>query len=226
MASKGKKKSSAHKANISKGQIGRRHPPEICAKISAIAIARSLTPEGKAHLSSIRKGKTMSEDARIRIAAKLANRVFSKEHRFKLSQSAYGRVLDETTKQKISKRKLVGHKRWPRFDYAGTRFRSTWEVFVAKAFDARGIRWQYEPRHFPVAKAMGYRPDFYLPDFDCFWEIKGWWSPKSRNKIKLFRERYPEISLIVATKDVITLLDQRFATEHRSRGISTVNGRL
>ncbi len=55
--------------------------------------------------------------------------------------------------------------------YAGHVFRSRtearWEVF----FDQLDVRWEYEPEGYRDGR-IRYLPDFWLPDFDCFWEIK------------------------------------------------------
>ncbi len=43
-------------------------------------------------------------------------------------------------------------------------------------------------------KTITYTPDFYLPEQDTFYEIKGWMDQASAEKIALFRTQYPEKS--------------------------------
>lgn len=57
--------------------------------------------------------------------------------------------------------------------YNGYRFRSRLEARWAVFFDAIGIRYVYEPEGFVGAYGMYYLPDFYLPDFDVYVEVKG-----------------------------------------------------
>ena len=54
--------------------------------------------------------------------------------------------------------------------YNGYRFRSRLEARWAVFFDACGIKYQYEPEGFNIG--FRYLPDFYLPWWNCFVEIK------------------------------------------------------
>lgn len=57
-------------------------------------------------------------------------------------------------------------------EYMGHRFRSRIEARWAVAFDAIGIRWAYESQGFEGGGAR-WLPDFYLPDCQCWVEVKG-----------------------------------------------------
>jgi len=92
-----------------------------------------------------------------------------------------------------------------RYHYGGAAFRSSWELELAKAFDERGIEWRFEPRKFDLG-SQTYTPDFYLPQQECFIEVKGYFGPQSKATVELFRERNPEIPLIVATKEVLKMM--------------------
>ena len=59
--------------------------------------------------------------------------------------------------------------------YNGYRFRSRLEARWAVFFDAAGIPYEYEPEGFVLGNGTAYLPDFYLPWFRAFVEIK----PKS-----------------------------------------------
>lgn len=60
-------------------------------------------------------------------------------------------------------------------EYNGYRFRSRLEARWAVFFDAAEIEYQYEPEGFEVdwdKKPIRYLPDFYLPGFDVYCEVK------------------------------------------------------
>lgn len=66
--------------------------------------------------------------------------------------------------------------------YAGCRFRSRLEARWAVAFDYLGIRWEYEPQGMEVSNRLRldglpetwhYLPDFWLPDYNLWAEVKG-----------------------------------------------------
>ena len=56
--------------------------------------------------------------------------------------------------------------------YDGITFRSRSEARWAVFFDTLGVRWQYEPEGYALP-AGNYLPDFWLPDLECFYEVKG-----------------------------------------------------
>ncbi len=59
--------------------------------------------------------------------------------------------------------------------YNGYRFRSRLEARWAVFFDEAGIPYRYEPEGFEVDlgdEIIRYLPDFYLPELDCYVEIK------------------------------------------------------
>jgi hypothetical protein len=56
--------------------------------------------------------------------------------------------------------------------YKGYRFRSRLEARWAVFFDTFPMRWRYETEGFAVTKNVCYLPDFYLPDWDVFLEVR------------------------------------------------------
>ena len=57
-------------------------------------------------------------------------------------------------------------------EYKGYLFRSRLEARWAVFFDKLGIRYEYEPEGLVLSDRTGYLPDFFLPDFHCFFEVK------------------------------------------------------
>jgi hypothetical protein len=103
--------------------------------------------------------------------------------------------------------------RWPTM-YDGKHgtitMQSTWEVTFAKKMDRWRINWKYEPRSFYVGKGKWfgkyYLPDFYLPKFDLYVEIKGHLHKHSKRKLQAFRRRYPNIKWIMLQKDDLEMI--------------------
>ena len=77
------------------------------------------------------------------------------------------------------------------------------EQIFANLLDFYRIRWEYEPRTFPLsneANGEAFTPDFYLPDADLYVELttmKQALVTKKNRKVKLLRERYPGINIQV-----------------------------
>lgn len=56
--------------------------------------------------------------------------------------------------------------------YKGYRFRSRLETRWAIFFDSLGIEWEYEPEGIVLNNGKCYLPDFYLINFNCYFEVK------------------------------------------------------
>ncbi len=56
--------------------------------------------------------------------------------------------------------------------YKGFKFRSRLEARWAVFFETIGLKWEYEKEGYDL-DGLFYLPDFYLPELDCFIEIKG-----------------------------------------------------
>lgn len=78
-------------------------------------------------------------------------------------------------------------------------FYSTWEANVARVFNLVGLKWEYAPKIFDLGKHT-YRPDFYLPKFDTYIEIKNFMNAYSLERDRLFREKFPTYHLKIISK--------------------------
>src|SRR5215472_7282213 len=74
----------------------------------------------------------------------------------------------------------------------------------ARVMDFYRIRWQYEPKTFPIEwdenhnVVKAFTPDFYLPDLDLFIELttmKQSLVTKKNRKVRLLRELYPDVNI-------------------------------
>jgi hypothetical protein len=90
------------------------------------------------------------------------------------------------------------------------------EAEFARLLDFYQIRWQYEPRTFPIQwDAQGrvlesFTPDFYLPEQNLYIELttrKQSLVTKKNRKIRLLKQQYPEVNIkIFYGKDFQQLL--------------------
>ena len=96
------------------------------------------------------------------------------------------------------------------------RFAHESEHEFAALLDFYGVRWQYEPRTFPLRYAddgriaEAFSPDFYLPDHDLYIELttlkQGLVTDKHR-KLRALRELYPDVQIkLLYKKDYLSLI--------------------
>jgi hypoxanthine phosphoribosyltransferase len=85
----------------------------------------------------------------------------------------------------------------PRFAHAS-------EAELSRILDYYGIRWEYEPRVFPIrwnadgSVVESFAPDFYLPDLDLYLELttlKQSLVRRKNRKLRYLRELYPTIRI-------------------------------
>lgn len=97
-----------------------------------------------------------------------------------------------------------------------TPFAHSSERECAKILDFYKIRWEYEPRSFPIEfdkkgnVIQSFTPDFYLPDLDLYIELTTMSQKlvtKKNRKVRRLRELHPEINIkIFYQKDFRSLL--------------------
>lgn len=78
------------------------------------------------------------------------------------------------------------------------------EAEFARLLDYYGIRWEYEPRTFPLAwdesgqVSEAFTPDFYLPDLDLYVELttlRQALVTRKNRKLRRLKELYPEVNV-------------------------------
>lgn len=156
----------------------------------------------------------------------------TEEHREKLSQQMKSRWSDGTMAEKTKETSLrkygVYHhtqrdeyvKAAAKFSFAkqGYRddlriyFRSSWEANFARYLNFLGKSWVYEPRQFLLSSGISYIPDFYLPSEEIYYEIKGAWVGKAKEKVRLAIEEYG-IKLIVIDFDEYKKISNEYSTK-------------
>lgn len=68
-------------------------------------------------------------------------------------------------------------------------YRSRYERYVAEALIGPGVDFRYEAWTFVVGDGS-YTPDFYLPLYQCFLEVKGIWTMGQKSKFRKFVQLY------------------------------------
>lgn len=196
--------------------------PEFCQRMSETRLGRPAWNKGLRTGYAPWRGKKRgphSAETRAKMSAAQLGRKKSAEHAAAIAAARIGARHRIETRRKIRATQLARGIRGPihpswgkspphrkRVPYAGRLFRSTFEARFARALDRRGIAWEYEPRRFDLG-ACTYLPDFYLPETGAFWEVKGWFGPRSQRVTRMFRERYPDVPLVVATEDVLHMME-------------------
>lgn len=79
-------------------------------------------------------------------------------------------------------------------------FYSTWEANIARVYNLVELKWIYAPKIFDLGEHT-YRPDFYLPKFDSYVEVKNFMNGYSALRDKLFRKVFPNTKLDLVLKE-------------------------
>jgi hypothetical protein len=109
-----------------------------------------------------------------------------------------------------------------------TRFAHPSERECARILDFYRIRWEYEPRTFPIERdkkgnvIASFTPDFYLPDLDLYIELTTMSQKlvtKKNRKVRRLRELYPDVNIkILYQRDFRSLLFKYGLPSHEAIG--------
>ena len=120
-----------------------------------------------------------------------------------------GRPHTEQSKRKISLAKSINNRggrcKW--FEVAGQKVQGTWEQNAALKFEELGIEWiklktnQHTFDYEMDGKIKCYTPDFYLPTYNVYLELKGRWWGRDKEKMELVLEKYKDTKIVVIEKD-------------------------
>ena len=84
--------------------------------------------------------------------------------------------------------------------------RSSYEVIFAEYLIREGIDFLYEPRLFVLEGTMRYRPDFYIPKIDTWYEMKGLISERAAEKLRLFPIVTGNKLIVIGPKEIDSYL--------------------
>ena len=88
---------------------------------------------------------------------------------------------------------------------------STWEVACAQRLDELGVSWERDPSIKIKYQTKGkryrnYIPDFYLPEYDIYIEVKGYWTDRAKWKMRDVMAKNPgKICLLESLAEIKSL---------------------
>jgi hypothetical protein len=114
-------------------------------------------------------------------------------------------TVNKGHRQRLSERQSTnntgGKCTW--FEVDGVKVQGTWERNLAVKFNELGIVW-IKPRRVDEIwkyniddKIKSYTPDFYLPEYDTYLEVKGYWWGDDRRKMDIIIAKYPERKIFI-----------------------------
>ena len=89
-------------------------------------------------------------------------------------------------------------------------FYSRWEANIARLLNYLGIKWIFQSRTFNL-NSQNYTPDFYLPEYNTYIEVKNFLWKYSKIRDKKFRRLYPNINLILLLKKDYLELENKYS---------------
>ena len=120
-----------------------------------------------------------------------------------------GRPHTEESKRKISQKLSINNKggraKW--YEVAGQKVQGTWERNVALKFEELGIEWKKLKTNKDIleykmdGKFRCYTPDFYLPAYNVYLEVKGRWWGRDREKMDIVIKTYPDKNIVIIEKE-------------------------
>lgn len=134
-------------------------------------------------------GKTKKTDQRIKKLGEKLKLIAKKKKEQGIFKKSGWAVWNEDKKRKQSIKMTLnnpgGKSKW--YEINGKKVQGTWELNIAKKLNDLNIKWE---RCNPIIykkeeKEKRYTPDFYLPEYDKFLEIKGFWWGDDKEKMKL-----------------------------------------
>lgn len=130
-------------------------------------------------------------------------------------------VMSEKHRKATSERQSLnnsgGRCKW--FEVDGQRVQGTWERDIADKMTQEGIEWIKVGKKKDIliyeldGRQRAYTPDFYLPLFDLYLEIKGYWWGRDRAKMDAVIAQHPDLKIRIIEKKMFdAILSEGFAS--------------
>jgi hypothetical protein len=116
-----------------------------------------------------------------------------------------GQLARDRLSEKQSLNNSGGKCKW--YNVNGVKVQGSWERDIALKLSEMQIEWvkpktnKFIFKYKINNKTKSYSPDFYLPKFDVYLEIKGYWWGNDRVKMKLIKEQYPTKKIVIIEKE-------------------------
>lgn len=148
------------------------------------------------------KGLTNSTDERLRAQSERTREKYKKGE---LIGSFAGKKHDEETIKKLSEKASLNNKggrcKW--FCVNGVNVQGTYEKQLAEKLCELGVQFEkiktnnHLFKYVKNGKMRSYAPDFYLNEHNIYIEVKGYWRADDEEKMRILKEEYSDIKLIV-----------------------------
>tara|TARA_Y100000592_G_C5419950_1_gene292661 strand:- start:123 stop:617 length:495 start_codon:yes stop_codon:yes gene_type:complete len=114
------------------------------------------------------------------------------KQRTKLPRKAYTKSRTVSLKKAKSDKSIVSPARIMR----NTRYRSMFEINIAKALAKNNVTFEYESKKLTyIPKPRNYTPDFYIPHKELYIETKGHLDKGDRVKMLLVKQQHPDLDI-------------------------------
>mgnify|MGYP001465051935 CR=1 FL=1 len=133
--------------------------------------------------------KEKAEKEKLKLKKALTGVKRTKEACENLSKSAAKRILEGKHRNNWTNK---------RYKYNNINFRSNWEVNLAKILEELNINYEYEKHKIKMDNNKHYIPDFYLPKYNTFVEVKGCMDEYSIYKYKQMKKQNKNIIHIMS----------------------------
>lgn len=157
---------------------------------------KGLTKETSESLQ--KASKTYKENKALGLHKKISNPMSNPDSRKKLSETCLRKSKEGTWHTSLAKSMHI--------NYKGEDLHGNWELKYAQYLDENNIKWERCKDRFPYTykdKLHYYTPDFYLPEYNKYIEIKGYATGKDYAKWKQFPKDIP--FEVLMHKDLILL---------------------
>lgn len=160
-----------------KGMLGKKHNPESCLQMS--------------------------------FKRKLNWQLLTEEEKISKTKKQLDGKLKKYGTLNLGKRKTTWDQGWKKVGDKEYFFRSSWEVRYAKHLEEiknnkQILNWEFEPDIFSFNGCnFYYKPDFKIIFNDNkieYHEVKGWMCERSKIKLRLMAEQYPDIKIVIIDK--------------------------
>lgn len=177
---------------------------ERCCPANANRIYISRTQSKDGHIAW-NKGLTKDTDIRVKKNAESAAVTIRK----KVASGIWvSRQMGPDARKRLSMAQSLnnrgGKSKW--FDYKGQKLQGTWELNVARKLDELNILW-YKPKvnndvltYVLDGKVKSYTPDFYLPEYNVYLEIKGYWWGNDKAKMNAVIQQHQDKRIVIVEK--------------------------
>lgn len=102
--------------------------------------------------------------------------------------------------QRMSEANPGGRCKW--FEVAGKKVQGTWERDIAMELERRNVKWE---RCKPIPYIIDdidkhYTPDFYLPEYNVYLEVKGYWWGNDKEKMDAVVKQHTDKRFVIVEK--------------------------